>query len=186
MPAPGVAWIDHQYDREHDGRYARQVLTDASAFDECWGDISPVGFACVAWRLATVPALDPGYVRLHRRILTAECVRNTWDGSLILRAGLISPWPEALAGTAVWAQDRGWRDWPEMFNQFVGPSHRDLTTVPHARAVVLVDAPLPFADLPPAPDGPGPHLPELAARAVAVVARHAGDLLAPMLTRLGD
>ena len=119
MPQPTVAWIDQQYDRENAGlgrsRFAEHIWAHVKEFDECWGDISPVGFACVAWRLTTAPHLDPGYVRLHRRVLEAECVRNSWDGSLTVHARLVSPWPAALADSQVWGQDRGWRGWPETF-----------------------------------------------------------------------
>jgi hypothetical protein len=89
-----VCWIDHQYDRENadpgGGRFAAHVAANANEFDDCWHDIAPVRFACAAWRLATAPRLDPGYVRLHRRVLLVECVRNGWDGSLLARARLVS------------------------------------------------------------------------------------------------
>jgi hypothetical protein len=185
VPKPSVAWVDQHHDREHGGRYAAHVRAGAAQFDETWGDISPVGFACVAWRLATVPELDPGFVRLHRRVLSAQCLRNRWDGSLTARVGLVSPGPAALAATAVWGQDRGWRGWPETFGQYVAPSQEELSRVPFVRPVLLIDAPLPFADLPPAPDGPGPELPALAERAVTVLARELDDLLGPMLAVLG-
>lgn len=183
---PELARVDSASDREHGGRYARHVLARAAEFDETWGDISPVGFACVAWRLATVPELDPGYVRLHGRVLTAECLRNRWDGSLTARVGLVSPPPQALAADAVWGRDRGWRGWPETFGQYVAPTQEELSRTPHVRPVLLVDAPLPLAGLPPAPDGPGPELPTLAERAVAVLARELNELLGPMLGALDD
>jgi hypothetical protein len=184
VPAPAVASIDQQYDREHAGRYAGHVENNAKEFEDCWGDISPVGFACVAWRLATAPSLDPGYVRLHRRVLSAECVRNGWDGSLIAQVRLVSPWPAELAASQVWGQDRGWRGWPETFGQFLAPSQEELSRIPFVRPVLLVDAPLSLADLPPAPDAPGPGLPALAAHAVGVLVRELNDLLGPMVARL--
>ncbi len=185
-----VAWIDHHYDRENVGvgrsRFAEHVWVHAKEFDDCWGDISPVGFACVAWQLATAPHLDPGLVRFHRRVLSAECVRNTWDGSLTVEARLVSPWPAALAETQVWGQDRGWRDWPQTFGQFLAPSQQELARLPHVRSTLLVDAPVSFADLPKLPDGPGPELPELAEHAVTVLVRELNDLLTPMVTRLEE
>lgn len=188
MPQTTIAWTDQQYDRENAGtygsRFAEHVWGHAEEFDDCWDDISPVGFACVSWRLATAPHLDPGYVRLHRRVLSAECRRNGWDGSLTVEARLVSPWPEALASSKVWGQDRGWRGWPETFGQFLAPSQEELSRVPHLRPVLLVDAPLSLADLPPVPDAARADLPELAMRAVGVLVREINDLLGPMVGRL--
>ncbi|SNY54479.1 hypothetical protein [Paractinoplanes atraurantiacus] len=184
MSPVAVAWIDRQYDRENGGRFAEHVLAGAKEFAGCWGDISPVGFACVAWGLATAPRLDPGYVRLHRRVLAADCVRNEWDGSLTVQVRLVAPWPEALAGDQVWQQDRGWRGWPETFGQFLQPSQEELSRVPHVRSALLVDAPVQLGALPPVPDGPGPAMVDLAERAVTVLVREVNDLLGPMLTRL--
>ncbi|MGK5682110.1 hypothetical protein [Actinoplanes sp. URMC 104] len=185
-----VAWIDHHYDRDHAGlgrsRFAEHVWVHAKEFDDCWGDISPVGFACTAWRLATAPHLDPGFVRLHRRVLRAECSRNTWDGSLTAAATLVAPWPDALTRDRSWTRDRGWRGWPETFGQFLAPSQQELSRIPHARSTLLVDAPLPLADLPEVPEDPGPKLPELAERAVTVLVRELNDLLAPMVARLDE
>jgi hypothetical protein len=188
MSHPPVAWIDHQYDRKNagasDSRFADYVSAHAKEFDEHWGDVSPVGFACTAWKLSTVPHLDPGYVRLHRRVLEAECVRNGWDGSLTVCARVITPWPAALSENRVWGQDRGWRGWPETFGQFVAPSQQELSRIPHVRTILLVDAPLSLADLVPAPDGPGRELPSLAARTVAVLVRELNVVLGPMVNRL--
>ncbi|TDO42206.1 hypothetical protein C8E87_5972 [Paractinoplanes brasiliensis] len=180
--------MDEQYDRENAGlgrsRFAEHVWVHAKEFDDCWGDISPVGFACVAWRLATAPHLDPGFVRLHRRVLRAELRRNTWDGSLTAAVDLVAPWPAELNGARSWTQDRGWRGWPETFGQFLAPSQEELARIPHARSIVVVEAPLTFAGLPALPDNPGPELPELAERTVTVLVRELNDLLSPMATRL--
>jgi hypothetical protein len=149
-----VLWVDDRYDREHGGRYAAHVAAHLDDFVDTWGDIAPVSFACVAWRLAVPPSLSPGYVRWHRRVLDAECVRNPYDGGLLARVMLASPWPAALADSHVWWRDRGWRGWPELFGQFVRPSDRDLSRVPYARATLAVEAPLPLDGLPPAPEPP--------------------------------
>ncbi|MBT0773694.1 hypothetical protein KIH74_32415 [Kineosporia sp. J2-2] len=184
MTGPNLVWIDQQYDREHGERYAAHVRSLEAAFAEHWGDISPVGFACTAWRLATVPHLDPGYVRLHRRALSAECERNTWDGSLTARVRLVSPPPEPLAKTQVWGQDRGWRGWPVVLGQYLRPSAEEVSRFPHLRPELLIDAPLPLTGLPPAPERPGPELADLAVRAVSVLARELNDLLRPVLAAL--
>ena len=183
-----MCWIDHPYDRENAvlgaSRYAEHVQINWADFSDVWGDISPVGFACAAWRLATAPSLDPGYVRFHRRVLSADCRRNEWDGTLLAQVSLVSPWPLELSASRDWGHDRGWRGWPETFGQYLAPSQHELSKIPHARAVVLVDAPLALDLLPTPPDEPGPHLPGLAERTVTVLASELNELLGPMLARL--
>ncbi|MCO8271826.1 hypothetical protein M1L60_14605 [Actinoplanes sp. TRM 88003] len=190
MPALTVAWIDDHYDRENAGvgrsRFAEHVWVHAKEFDDCWGDISPVNFACVAWRLATAPHLDPGFVRLHRRVLRAECRRNTWDGSLTVAVDLVAPWPGELTASRDWTRDRGWRGWPETFGQFLTPSAEELSRIPHLRSTLTAEAPLPLAGLPKIPEDAGPELPDLAERTVAVLVRELNDLLAPLVTRLEE
>ena len=121
---------------------------------------------------------------MQRRVLVAECTRNGWDGSLTVRAQLVSAWPASLGADRVWRQDRGWRGWPETFGQFLAPSQEELSRVPHARPVLLVDAPLPLAGLPPVPDEAGPDLPDLAERTVTVLVREIDALLGPTVARL--
>jgi hypothetical protein len=181
-------WIDHGYDREHSAagssRYGEHVRQRGGDFSDAWGDIAPVTFACTAWRIGVPPALSPGYVRWHRRILSATCHRNQWDGTLTARVRLVSPWPAALAWPREWWRDRGWRDWPEMFGQFVQPTERDLTRAPHLRASLLVEAPLPLSGLPAAPDGPRDDTEETARRAVTVLVRELNELLTPVIRQL--
>ena len=195
--------IDEAYDREHGGRYARLVASRVGDFAEAWGDIAPVTFACVAWRLATPPELTPGYVGYHRRVISAACVRNSWDGGLTGVVELAAPWPASLHEQRVWQRDRGWRGWPEAFGQFVSPSDHDLARRPHLRSSLRVDAPLPLDGLPPAPAGPaarigpgigtplapvGPadEVAPAAARAVAAIVRALNDLLDPLVSRLDE
>ncbi|MEU6558127.1 hypothetical protein [Nocardia nova] len=188
MKVGSACWVDHNYDRENAGgggsRFGRHVRDHAEEFADCWGDIAPVGFACAGWRLATAPALDPGYVRFHRRVLSAECLRNRWDGTLMVRVSIVSALPEALSGSRVWERDRGWRGWPETFGQYLAPSQEEVSRNPYARPTLLIDAPIPLDDLPPPPDEPSAELPELADRAVTVVVRELNELLAPMLSTL--
>ncbi|MEO3781979.1 hypothetical protein ABGB12_01510 [Actinocorallia sp. B10E7] len=175
-------WID----RSRDGidRYAQDVHRHVAEFAASWGDISPVEFACAAWRVATPPLSDPGQVRRHRRILSAECVRNPWDGSLLARVELAAPLPVELTASRRWWRDRGWRDWPKIFGHFVEPAEQDLAKVPYLRTVLRMDAPLPLADLPPAPEEPRPDLPGTAHRALVVVTRELNALLDPILAQL--
>lgn len=179
-------WLDEQLDRERGaggrGRYAAEVSGRLADFADTWGDIAPVAFAVTAWRLATT--LDPPYVRWHRRVVAATCARSPWDGSLTCAVTLVSRWPAELTWSRQWQRDRGWRDWPEVFGQFVTPAERDLTRTPHLRATLQVEAPLPLADLPPAPDGPGAGVPAAAGRAVTVLVRELDALLAPLIGQL--
>jgi hypothetical protein len=186
MAASQAFWIDQDFDREHapDGisRYGAEVRERATEFAESWGDISPVTFAATAWRLAT--ALTPAYVRWHRRIVAAACLRSPWDGSLTCEVNLVSPWPAELTWTRQWWRDRGWRDWPQLFGQYVPPSEQDLTRSPHLRASLLVQAPIPLDGLPPAPAGPQEEVSGRAQLAVSVLVRELNDLISPMVEQL--
>ena len=186
MATSQAFWIDQDFDREHapDGisRYGAEVRGQASEFAESWGDISPFTFAATACRLAT--ALRPGYVRWHRRIVSATCLRSPWDGSLTCEVNLVAPWPAELTWTMQWWRDRGWRDWPQLFGQYVPPSEQDLTRSPHLRASLLVQAPVRLDDLPPAPPGPGDEVSRRAQLAVAVVVRELNDLISPVVQQL--
>ncbi|MFE9692490.1 hypothetical protein [Micromonospora sp. NPDC005806] len=162
-------WLDEQLDRERGaaghGRYGAEVSRRLNEFADTWGDIAPVGFAVTAWRLATT--LEPPYVRWHRRVVSATCARSPWDGSLTRAVTLVSPWPAELTWSRQWQRDRGWRDWPEVFGQFVTPADRDVTHTPHLRGTLQMKASLPLDDLPPAPDRAGNAVSGAAPRAVA-------------------
>jgi hypothetical protein len=179
-------WLDDSFDREHapDGqsRYAVEVRRRIGEFDGCFGDISPVPFAVTAWRVAVT--LSPGYVRWHRRIGSALFRRSDWDGSLIGEANIVSAWPGELTWTRQWCRDRGWRDWPQVFGQYVPPSEQDLTRSPHLRALLYVEAPVPLDDLPAAPDSPSDDVAKAARRAVTVLVREFNELLTPMIGQL--
>ncbi|MEH0845241.1 hypothetical protein V6U81_22895 [Micromonospora sp. CPCC 205711] len=186
MRAVRAFWLDEPVDREQaaDGRsrYDAEVCRRIDEFRDAWGDIAPVTFAVAAWRLAT--GLTPGFVRWHRRIVAADCRRSPWDGSLICAVTVVAPWPAELTWTRQWGHDRGWRDWPQLFGQYAPPSEQDLTRAPHLRATLLVEAPVPPDDLPPAPDGPTDQVAPAARRAVTVLVRQLDELLAPMVGQL--
>ncbi|WP_238011011.1 hypothetical protein KZZ52_29435 [Dactylosporangium sp. AC04546] len=174
-------WVD----RDHD-RYRQRVTTGVGLFAEALGDIAPVSFACAAWILATPPVLDPGYARWHRRVLTATCSRNPFDGGLTARVELVSPLPAELTTNRSWWRDRGWRGWPELFGQFVQPADRDLSRHPHLRATLLIEAPLPLEGLPVAPErtDSAEDIAAAAERAVTVLVRDLSDLVGPVLQQL--
>jgi hypothetical protein len=180
-------WIDENFDREHvsggHSRYGDEVRRRVDEFADAWGDIAPVRFAVVAWRLAS--DLRPGYVRWHPRVVSATCSRSSWDGSLTCDVTLVSRWPAELTWSRQWDRDRGWRDWPQLFGQYVAPSEQDLTRSPHLRASLLVQAPVRLDDLPPAPEGPDGHeVEEAAQRAVTVLVRELNELLNPIVDQL--
>ena len=58
MTQHDAVWIDQEYDREHavtgPSRYGTLIEHNVREFADTWGDIAPVGFACTAWRLATI------------------------------------------------------------------------------------------------------------------------------------
>ncbi|SDR18561.1 hypothetical protein [Thermostaphylospora chromogena] len=181
-------WVDHDYDRERarDGvsRYGEQVRADTEAFADSFGDIAPVSFACTAWRLATAPVLSPGFVRWHRRVLSARCVRNEWDGSLSARIGLVSPRPATLSWSPDWQGDREWRDWPQTFGQFLEPSEQDLVKTSYLRAMLLVQTPIPLEGLPDPPAGPDDDLEGTARRTVVLLARRLNEAVGPIIRQL--
>jgi hypothetical protein len=195
-------------DRGHESRelFDERVHLHADLFADAWGDIAPVRFACAAWRVATPPLGIPAYVRWHRRVLSAECVRNSWDGTLTARVHLVAPPPVRLAGlrpqgsTAPHApsmpfggtdeeppadpEDGAWRGWPVSFGQYVAPTDHDLARGPFLRASVLVETPVPLDNLPQPPEGPVAGFEADAARAVGVLARALDRLLSPVVADL--
>jgi hypothetical protein len=179
-------WIDHGYDRERaaggSSRYAEQVRGNVAAFDGSWGDIAPVTFACAAWRLATTPS--PAYVRWHRRILSAACDRNSWDGTLTAHVLVVSPLPAELTASRHWWRDRGWRDWPQTFGQYLDPTDQDQARSPFLRTTLLIDAPVPLGTLPAAPDGPSESLADTARLAVSALVKELNELLNPVIRQL--
>ncbi len=95
-------------------------LESAHVVGHDWG-------AIVAWHLA---GRHPDRVRT--RVLSAEAVRNSWDGTLLARVHLVAPSPVNLAAlppvpsvtppTSPFGDDRtrerdegAWRDWPNWF-----------------------------------------------------------------------
>jgi hypothetical protein len=178
-------WVDREYDRgraDGSSRYAERVRHNVAAFDESWGDIAPVTFACAAWRLATAP--PPPWVRRHRRILSVTCDRNPWDGTLTAHALLVSPLPAQLTTSREWWRDRGWRDWPQTFGQYLEPTDQDLTRSPFLRTTLVIDTPVPLGALPPAPSGPSDTLADTARLAVTVLVKELNELLNPIIRRL--
>jgi len=179
-------WVDDEFDRQHgpggNGRYGAAVRERRDDFADVWGDISPVGFAVTAWALAV--GLEPGFVRCHRRIISATCRRSSWDGGLTCAVTIVAPWPAELTRARQWTRDRGWRNWPQLFGQYVIPTERDLARVPHLRAQLTVEAPIPIDDLPCTPEHRDDRVEHAARHAVVVIVRELNELLGPMLTQL--
>jgi hypothetical protein len=149
-------WLDENFDREHapDGRSRYGAEVRRRA-----------GEFCDAW----------GDIAPVTFAVTA------WR---VATALLVSAWPAELSWTKEWWRDRGWRDWPQLFGQYVPPSEQDLTRSPHLRALLLVEAPVRLDDLPAAPDGPDGELEQTARRAVTVLVRELNELLTPIIGQL--
>jgi hypothetical protein len=182
MPGRGSVnafWLDRDNDR-----YADQVHRNTTEFADSFGDIAPVTFACEAWRVATAPMMTPPYVRWHRRILSAVCVRNTWDGTLNAEVTFAAPLPGALTESREWWRDRGWQGWQQLFGQFVEPSPRDTAKLPFLRASLRAQVPVPLDGLPPAPNGPDGELALTAQQALTAVIRELNEIIAPIIARL--
>ncbi|GAA4044751.1 hypothetical protein [Nonomuraea soli] len=174
-------WLDRG-----DSRYATHVRKNVHEFADSWGDIAPVTFACTAWHIATPPFLTPGHVHRDPRILHAHCLRNTWDGSLTAEVRLAAPLPESLdRSRAAWWRDRGWQGWQRTLGQYVEPTQHDLTRSPFLRASLLMQAPIPLSELPPAPEGPHDGVEDRAQRALIVLVKELNALLSPILGQLG-
>ncbi|WP_084962469.1 hypothetical protein [Thermoactinospora rubra] len=174
-------WLDRS-----ESLYATHVRKHVEEFAESFGDIAPVTFACTAWRIATPPFSTPGFVHRDPRILEAACHRNTWDGTLTAEVRLVSPLPGQLTRSRAWWRDRGWRGWLKTFGQYVEPAQQDLARGPFLRATLLVQAPLPLEELPPAPEGPHDRVEDSAQRALVVLVRELNALLSPILDQLED
>jgi hypothetical protein len=189
--------IDTEYDQDHsdDGvsRYGSYVRDRMSAFAEAWDgtwDDGTVPFACTAWRTATGPVMAPGYVRRHPRILSAQIVRNEWDGSLAADVSLITGWPSALLKLTAWY------DWPSEHSflsdreVFTEPSGEDVIRhqflLPSAR--LCFSMPVAQAALPlPAESWARGHVVEEAARqAVAILVRGLNAITGPVLRRIEE
>lgn len=170
-------WLDRD-----EARYLAQVRERPEEFNDSFGDIAPVSFACAAWRVATT--MEPAHVRWHRRILSAQCVRNTWDGTLNAQVSVIAPLPAPLTESHEWWRDRGWQGWQQMFGQFVDPSPRDTAKLPFLRATLLAQVPVPLENLPPAPNSADGEFPRTAQRAITVVARELSEIISPIISRL--
>jgi hypothetical protein len=123
-------------------------------------------------------------VRCHRRIISATCRRNSWDGGLTCAVTIVAPWPAELTRARQWTRDRGWRNWPQLFGQYVIPTERDLARVPHLRAQLTVEAPIPIDDLPCTPEHRDDRVEHAARHAVVVIVRELNELLGPMLSQL--
>jgi hypothetical protein len=71
----------------------------------------------------------------------------------------------------------------------VAPAEQDVARSPHLRGTLIVDAPLPLANLPTAPETPDAPLPliqDAARHAVSTVVRELNALLAPVVKQLDE
>jgi hypothetical protein len=194
--------IDAEYDREHsdDGvsRYGAYVRDRMSTFAESWTDWDDgtVPFACTAWRTATGPVMAPGYVRRHQRILSAQIVRNEWDGSLAADVSLVIFQPPKLRFMRAEHNMGIWRDWPTEHDfgrdatVFLEPSGEDVIRSSYlmTSARLCFSMPDTQAALPlPAESWARGHVAEEAARqAVAILVRGLNEIVGPVLQQIEE
>lgn len=175
-------WIDAGYDREfapdQESRFGAYVRNHAVELAEDWGDADPARFAVSAWRIATPPVLAPGYVRHHPRVSESQVDYNTWDGTLIGRAELVTGRPPAL-------HPAGWRDWPAEHDYYLEPSERELTEGPYLLTCTRALFPLPMDRLPEPPGGQDDAA-DVARRTVAILVAEMDRIVAPLIAALED
>jgi hypothetical protein len=194
-------WIDEEYDREHsdDGvsRYAAYVRDRMAEFAESWDgtwDDGTVPFARTAWYVATTPVMAPGYVRMHPRVLSAQIVRNDWDGGLAADVSLSIPQPPHLR----WMRsdnDRGlWRDWPterqlDGRTTFYEPTGQEVSSSHYLLGSARLCFPM-ADDLLPTTLRTSHHLPEVvvnaAQTAVRVLVRQLNEIVGPVLKQIEE
>lgn len=180
-------WIDREYDRDNasDGRSRYGAYIRQATFNPWTDEDRAVELALFAWQTATTPVMAPGYVRRHRRILSARLERSDWDGRLLACVDLLTGPPLALEGL------HGWRDWPvEPRTLFGGgnwyePGGEELARDPYLLTTVsLRFAPGHLADLPdPHPDGADV---ETCQKSVAVAVRELNAIVGPVLARIEE
>jgi len=167
MSTEAAVWIDTAYDTEQasngHSRYGAYVRDRIDWFADCWDGcdegVLPARFAATAWRIATGPVMVPGYIRRHRRVLSTELACSYWDGSLLARVDLITPWPQPLRQDSGWVKqtDRGWwRDWPiEFGDAYCEPGDEDLAKAPYLLTTASLRFTVPSAELSDAPRASG-------------------------------
>jgi hypothetical protein len=140
-----------------------------------------------AWQQATGPVMAPGYVRKHRRILSARLERSGWDGKLLACVDLLIPQPSSLRLPATDGEGRAsyWRDWPvEPRTLFGGgnwyePGGEELARGPYLLATASLRFAVPSGDLP-EPHSDGANV-ATCQRSVAVVVRELNRITGPVL-----
>lgn len=102
-------------ERQRD-RYLFYVRQERSRLtDDIWDDDQTARFAAGAWRIAHgsrsgyVPTAPPLVAR-HKRVLSAELLRNDWDGSLMAEVELASEAPRSLT-SATTSEGQPWAEW---------------------------------------------------------------------------
>jgi hypothetical protein len=182
-------WIDCEYDRDNasDGVSRYGTYVRQAAFEPWTDDDKAVELAVFAWQTATGPVMAPGYVRKHRRILSARLERSGWDGKLLACVDLLIPQPSSLRLPATDGEGRAsyWLDWPvEPRTLFGGgnwyePGGEELAGGPYLLATASLRFAVPSGDLPePHLDGAGVATCQ---RSVAVVVRELNRITGPVL-----
>jgi|ERR1035437_3929609 hypothetical protein len=192
--ADDAFWIDTGYDRDHasDGVSRYSAYVRDGRFDPWTDDDQAVELAVFAWRRATGPVMVPGYVRRHRRILSAQLARSEWDGSLAASVELITPWPGELRSSQAWRRAALWRDWPAETligaEAYYEPSGEDLARGPYLLASTSLQFTVASGELPHPPTArlatlPG-ELEDAAEHAVTVLVAELNRIVGPVIETL--
>ena len=201
-PATTAAlWIDDEHDRSQAsdgdsrfGAYGRR----SGAIAECLAACDDVAgqdqqalqtrFAAAASETALPPVMSPGYVRRHRRVLSARVEFSAWNATLAGVVELATPWPQPLASSRDWQHGTCWHDWP--FERFGAtqywrePDEEELATRPYLMASARLAFPLrpavPLLAAPPGPQGAE----DAARRAVRVLMLTMNTVVSPVIETL--
>jgi hypothetical protein len=117
-------WVDdhHDHDQASDGvsRYGAYLRDRADRFASCddAGD-----FAALAWEIATVPIMSPGYVRKGWPRIQGVSFGYHEDG-LLARVEIVAPLPDELARL------RGYQSWDWETGNYWEPGEETLSRMP--------------------------------------------------------
>lgn len=190
-----LAQLDEKYDRERvvdPSRYGAHLERHQDMLRGFDGEaFSPVEFAAGAWRVATAPIMEPGYVRIRPDLAGITAAPAEDDRDLLVLTVSVRLTIGQLANGAL-LRCGGWQDWRPVVG-YRGEAHRPLEEpADHCRAVLTVAqirVPVYARDVPvPGSFGRTGQLRDAQA-AVAALARivnaAAGPAVADLTTRAG-
>ncbi|MFE1206426.1 hypothetical protein ACFW5V_32585 [Streptomyces sp. NPDC058762] len=107
-----LVYVDDEYDRANDNRFAVYVRQNLDRFRDTWSEDpapheDPVRFALAAFDVASMPVMQPGYVRERPDLHGVHLRRDDWDGTLFVDVG-VPLRHHHLKGSRLPYE---WRDW---------------------------------------------------------------------------